>query len=131
MRDKNERTRANYEGTPNGNGRTGQQGKRVGAEPATNGQVRSGSAEVHSEIRQISLFSAIDVREPIREDIGTGGTSPNKIEDNNSSTRRLGESGGYRGLLGESSSAATDQAGSRQLGNEGNSVKADVKNYKQ
>jgi len=33
----------------------------------------------HQDIRQILLFPTVDIREPIREDIGTGGTSSNII----------------------------------------------------
>ena len=127
MRNKNERSRTNNERTSNGNGRNREQGKRVGTEPATIGQVRSGSTEVHPDIRQISLFRTADIRDPIREDIGTRGTSSNDVEDNNSSTGEAREGRRHRGFHGESGSPATDQAGSRQHSYEGNSVKSDVK----
>ena len=128
MREKNERTRANYEGTSNGHGRIRGQDKRVGTESASNGQIRSGSTEIHSWSGQLSLFSTADVGGSVREDIGKRGASSNKIEDNNNSSRGHGEDKEHGEFYGESGSPSKDQVGSRQHSNEGNSVKADVNN---
>lgn len=133
MRDRNERagrTGSGHEGTPGGNGRAGGNDKREGAEPAANGQVRKSDIETHSGDRQGSLSSTVGFRESIREDIGKGSPGTNKIQDTDRAAGETGEGRRDRGLHGEGGSSPKDSTGSRQPSNEGNSVKANVRNFK-